>query len=76
VDKINNRVEIPYLEYRDTKAAPCDCGGYADAIGDVTKEEIKQYQTCGRSFACCIESFKCRLCKKRFLRNLPAPECD
>lgn len=64
-------LEIP----RDANGAPCPCGGYADEA-DVTKDEIKKHQTCGRSWACCLGAFVCRVCKRRFLVNLPAPEMD
>lgn len=60
---------------RGANGAPCPCGGYADKA-DVTEDEIKKYQTCGSSFACCIGAFICRVCEKRFLVNLPAPEMD
>lgn len=60
---------------RNAKAAPCDCGGYADEVDDITQEEISN-QTCGKhkSYACCIAAFVCRSCKQRFLVHLPAPE--
>ena len=60
---------------RDCDGAPCPhCNGYADRV-DATKEEVKQYQTCGRSYACCIDAFVCRVCGKRFIGTLEAPEC-
>lgn len=60
---------------RDATAAPCSCGGYADRK-DPTQEEIDKYQTCGRCYACCLAAFICRLCKKRFLVHLSAPEME
>lgn len=61
---------------RNELGAPCPhCNGYADA-GDITREEVKKYQTCGRSYACCVEAFVCRLCGKRFIGMLEAPEME
>lgn len=68
--------ESPLLDIdieREAKAAPCPCGGYADE-NEPTKDEIEKHQTCGRKFACCLNAFVCRVCKKRFLVRLPAPE--
>ena len=58
---------------RDATAAPCPCGGYADPV-DCTKEEIGGALNCGRSDACCIKAFICRICKQRLVAGLAAPE--
>lgn len=66
---------------RDAKGCPCPgCNGYADeAEGQdslFTKDEIDGPMNCGRSYACCICAFKCRVCGKRILAMAEAPECD
>ena len=59
------------------KGCPCPCGGYADEKwGIFSKEELAGPYNCGRPYACCIASFKCRLCKKRVIAKQCAPECD
>ncbi len=73
--KVGVRELVSGLELSSTaSSAPCICGGYCDATHDVTKEEIKEYQTCGRNYACCVEAFLCRVCKRSFIAKLAAPE--
>lgn len=58
---------------RYADGVPCQCGGYADEV-DCTKEEINSDMNCGRSFACCVGAFVCRVCKKRIVASLNAPD--
>lgn len=55
-------------------AVECDCGGYCEEV-DCTAEEIKQYG-CGLGRTCCVAAFVCKLCKKRFVHSLEAPEME
>lgn len=57
---------------RDSKGAPCKCGGYMDSV-DTTKKEDKEFG-CGRTYPCCSRAFVCRVCKKRYACQEPAPD--
>lgn len=69
---------------RDTKSIACSarknfstpiCNGYCDNVS-CTKEEVKEYQQCGRKHECCLAAFVCRRCKTRFIAKLAAPDCN
>lgn len=51
------------------------CNGFCDAV-EASQEEINKYQTCGRSYECCISVFVCRLCNQRILVHLNSPEME
>jgi hypothetical protein len=75
VEKPVEVIVLPGRIKRETEGIPCpDCNGYCDET-NCTKEEVKKYQTCGRMYACCLAAFVCRLCKKRIITALEAPEC-
>jgi len=58
----------------ETDGIPCPkCDGYADK-GVATKKEIASPFNCGRSYACCVGVFVCRLCGDRSVVRLAAPE--
>lgn len=59
---------------RDTQALECECHGYASRI-ESTPQEIAS-QSCGKSYACCIATFVCHLCGKRWTVQLEAPEME
>ena len=58
---------------RESTGAPCTCGGYADAV-EITREGDAEYG-CGR-YRCCCAAFKCRLCGRRLIARLEAPEME
>jgi len=59
---------------RHAEGAPCECGGYADNThGEPTKDEIARYD-CGRRWACCTAVYRCRVCGKRFIGVMEAPD--
>lgn len=58
---------------RGSTAAPCACGGFADAV-ETTDDEEDKYG-CGRR-GCCCSAFKCRVCGKRLIAWFPAPEME
>lgn len=61
---------------RDAPGTACPCGGYADRVHnhEFTKKQIKSRLNCGRSYACCIGAFKCRICKTTLVMPLAAPD--
>ncbi len=73
----SNTVLLAETMGRDDNACECPtCGGFAEESGSPTKNEIKKYQTCGRSFACCVTTFTCRRCGQRIVAKLHAPDMD
>lgn len=60
---------------RDSESIQCDCGGLCENV-ETTTREVKEFQHCGRSWACCVASFVCKACRKRFVCHLKAPESD
>lgn len=58
--------------YTDSIACP-ECSGFSEKV-DVTPAEIEEHQRCGRSYACCIAAFECKLCKLRIIAQLESPE--
>ena len=64
------------IENRSTDGIECPlCHGYA-ASANCTPEEVASDANCGRSYECCVAAFVCKVCGKRLLGNLPAPEMD
>lgn len=44
---------------------------------DTSEEDVKKYKGgCGRSYACCITTFKCDECNIKEVVSLPAPDMD
>ncbi len=77
--KNKNKIEVLFLENkltnRESDAIPCPkCLGYCEKES-TTKEERKQYQTCGRPYECCLGAFVCKRCGLRVVSRLEAPEC-
>jgi hypothetical protein len=59
---------------RDALSIPClGCGGYSRVV-ECTQDEVETHQTCGRDYACCIQSFVCILCGRREVVHLEAPD--
>ena len=60
---------------RETEAIPCPlCNGYCDSV-ELTKAEIEEHD-CGKGYQCCAQGFECRICHKRIIARLDAPEMD
>jgi hypothetical protein len=69
----NNKLILSASLERETTAIPCPiCNGYCDEH-KLTKDEIKKYD-CGKGHQCCATVFICRICKKRIIAHLDAPE--
>ena len=70
-------VKLEETQERDVTAVECPaCGGFAPGTDDETAEEIKQYQDCGWSWACCIAAFVCKKCGQRIIAKLESPEME
>lgn len=61
---------------RDAEAIECECHGYAalDKTPPSREEDIAA-GGCGRP-GCCTSAYTCRLCGKRWIVGLPAPEME
>ena len=71
----NNVLKLVEQLSRDTKAIPCSiCNGYCDSV-ETTKKEIKEHD-CGKGYQCCSKAFECRICHKRIIALLDAPEMN
>ncbi|AXQ68829.1 hypothetical protein HOU00_gp296 [Caulobacter phage CcrPW] len=61
---------------RHSTAIECECHGYAAREeASPSREEDRAAGGCGRP-GCCTAAFTCRLCGKRWIAALPAPEME
>lgn len=59
---------------KGTTAIECECGGFCAEV-ECTHEEIREFG-CGLGRTCCVKAFVCKLCQKRYVRKLEAPDYE